>query len=157
MATVQESLAKLRNVVTEWTDFSFEEPINESMQLKKHIVENHLPDIRRIRWYSMHSELHAEQLWLKYVKDSRLEGEVQQSVFDYYISGTTYMLTHCHFTEQERQALLGHIAESIKWMGKAAYVPTEVKQYAEETDKLDGFIRNNPWILFIFILGGLRI
>lgn len=157
MSNVQESLVRIRKVVADWADFHFEEPVNESMGVGQYIIENHLPDIRRIRWYTMHSELHAESLWLKYVKDSRIEGELHQSVFDFYVSGTTYMLTHCYIEATERQALLDHIAKSVKWMEGSPYVPSEIKQYAEESAKLDSFIRDNPLMLFIFILSGLKI
>lgn len=157
MSTVQESLTRIRKVVLEWSDFHLTEPLNETLGVGEYIITNHLPEIRRIRWYSMHSALHAEAMWQKYVKDPGLEGEKQQSVFDYYVSGTTYMLAQCHFTEQERSALLGHIAASVQWMHKSPFIPTDVKQYTEESAGLDGFIRNNPWILFIFILSGLKI
>jgi len=149
----KEVLDSLSQALKVWCDLSFRDSVNEVMGLKEHFLSNDLLEIRRVRWYSMHEPIEIERLWLKLVDNSTLDGELKNAVFDFYVTGATFIWTHTPVEQEVYNSFIKHLANTLGWVKRGTMVPDHVKEYAADTDVLIKLFTDNHWLVFLVMLG----
>ena len=145
-------LDKLNASLLKWVDIQFKEIVNSTIGLREHIINVDLPSLRRIRWYAMYDDVHAGEIWQRYIENEELEGELRDSVFDFYISGSTYLWINNPVVQSHYSSFIDHLALNLSWMNRCRLVPEHIREHSSEMATFKEFLLNNHWVVFLILL-----
>lgn len=155
--TDRSTLDGLNAALRKWADIQFGDTTNTVLGLRTQIVDNDLPQLRRIRWYAMHDEVHAADLWQRYIENTELEGELKETVFDFYVTGASYIWLNNPVATANYDQFITHLANNLSWMQRCKLVPPDIKQYAAEQGQIESFLKGNHWAVFLILLSMLDL
>jgi hypothetical protein len=147
----------LNRALRKWVDIQFNDKTNTVVGLKEHVMENDLPQMRRVRWYAMHDEVHAADLWQRYVENVELEGELKETVFDFYVTGASYIWLNTPTATANYDAFIEHLASNLSWLARCKLVPGDIRQYAATHEQVTEFLKGNHWAVFLILLSMLDL
>ncbi|QTH80283.1 hypothetical protein PA10_00083 [Pseudomonas phage pPa_SNUABM_DT01] len=147
-------LEDLKQALRNWCNIFFADPITAALGVKEHIVNNDLPELRRIRWYATSDEMAAEKLWLRYIDNQELEAnsELRNTVFDFYMSGATYIWLHTPVASGHLDQFIGHLTQSLTWAKSCKFVPEAAREYMSTPEEMKTFLKGNHWAVFMVLL-----
>lgn len=155
--TDRSTLDGLNEALRKWVDVQFKDTINVVLGLKEHVLGNDLPQLRRVRWYAMHDEVHAAELWQRYVENAELEGELKETVFDFYVTGASYIWLNNPVATANYDAFITHLADNLSWMARCKLVPDDIRQHAAKQEEIAEFLKGNHWAVFLILLSMLDL
>lgn len=158
-STVAERIVldQLNDAMRKWVDIQFKDQTNTVIGLRNQIMENDLPQLRRVRWYVMHDEVHAADLWQRYIENTELEGELKETVFDFYVTGASYIWLNTPTDTASYDAFISHLSRNLSWMERCMLIPSDIKQYAADNGKIEAFLKGNHWAVFLILLSMLDL
>ncbi|MNO14026.1 hypothetical protein D3C76_36660 [compost metagenome] len=147
-------LNDLQTALRDWCNLFFNDPVTTGLGVKEHIVESDLPELRRIRWYATSDEVSAEKLWTRYIDNKDLEhgSEFRNTVFDFYMSGATYLWLNTPVASGHLDQFIGHLATSLTWAKGCYFVPPETREYMSTHEDMTKFLKGNHWAIFLLLL-----
>ncbi len=146
------TLTKLNTTLHKWVSLQFKEVINQQIGLREHILNVDLPTLRRVRWYAMFDDVHAGEIWQTYIENPELEGELRDSVFDFYISGSTYLWMNNPIVGNHYSSFIDHLALNLSWMNRCRLVPEHIREHSAEMTRFKEFLQDNHWAVFLILL-----
>lgn len=155
--TDRSTLEGLNQTLLKWTQIQFAETTNVALGLREQIMNNDMPQLRRVRWYAMHDEVHAAELWQRYVENTELEGELKETVFDFYVTGASYIWLNNPTSTENYDAFITHLATNLSWMARCKLVPDDIRQYAAKLEQIETFLKGNHWAVFLILLSMLDL
>lgn len=153
----RSTLDALNAALKRWVDMQFNDPTNVAIGLDEHILKTDFPELRRVRWYAMFDAVHAEELWKRYIDNAELAGELKETVFDFYVSGASFIWLNTPIASSSYDSFIGHLATNLSWMQRCSFVPPDVKEHVGSTDKIQAFLKGNHWALFLVLLSMLDL
>lgn len=154
MAPALGNKAILNNLVgsiAEWTRIAFEDSVSAALGLRETLSED-MVELRRIRWFSMSAAPELDKLWLRYVDRDIENDEAKQSLHDYVMLGTTYMMMQNPLTDEEYNGFIDHMAKSISWPNRATLIPDALREYFGQEEVFKKLLSTNHWLLFLILL-----
>jgi hypothetical protein len=155
--TERSTLDNLNTALRKWTDMQFNDTTNTAIGLRAQIMEQDLPQLRRVRWYAMHDQVHATELWQRYVENLELEGELKETVFDFYVTGASYIWLVNPTASENYDAFIAHLCTNLSWMKRCTLVPPDLKEHAAEHAQIESFLKGNHWAVFLILLSMLDL
>lgn len=153
----RSTLEKLNEALRKWASLQFNDPTNIAIGLRAQIMEQDMPQLRRVRWYAMHDQVHATELWQRYIENAEIEGELKETVFDFYVTGASYIWLVNPTASENYDAFIKHLCTNLSWMKRCQLVPPELKDHAAEQEQIDAFLRGNHWAVFLILLSMLDL
>lgn len=150
--TVRNTLDGLNQTLHQWTKLQFGETTNIALGLREHIVVTDMPQLRRVRWYAMHDQVHAAELWQRYVENTELEGELKETVFDFYVTGASFIWLNNPTPQADYEAFVKHLATNLSWMKRCELVPDDIRGHSAEQEQIEEFLKGNHWAIFLILL-----
>jgi hypothetical protein len=148
----RKTLEGLTTSIKKWTDIFLNDPACTVLGLRDGFLREDLMELRRIRWFSVHTEPELEKLWLRYVDRDIEDTEVKASMFDYVMTGCTYMMLHNPMSEADYNSFIDHLAGALTWPSRAILVPVDHKQYSAPASTFTGILKTNYWMVFLILL-----
>lgn len=155
--TDRKVLLGFTEAVRGWTDIFLADTANQTLDLSTTLLEDDMMDLRRVRWYSIHTEPELEKLWLRYVDRENEEGEKKNSLFDYVMTGSTYMLLHNPVTDTEFSSFIRHLARTLSWPSRAVAIPADIRGYLGGAEEFTSALETNHWLIFLILLSMIKI
>lgn len=152
-----KTLEGLNSALRKWLDIQFNDPANIVLGLREQIVTNDLTDLRRVRWWANHDDVHAEQLWSRFIANAELEGELKDTVFDFYVTGASFIWINTPTVNAHYESFIEHLAQNLSWMSRCRLVPEDVRQYAAGHELIVNFLKGNHWVVFMILLSMLDV
>lgn len=150
--TDKKILTSLTESLQEWCSVFVKDPINETLGVKALILDNDLPQLRRVRWYAINSQVEAEKLWTRYVEQADQEGEVKDTLFDFYMNGATYIWMKNPISDAHYTSFISHLAGTVSWPSRSKLIPQEVQGYVVSSEQFNELLKNNHWLVFLLLL-----
>ena len=138
--------------IKKWTDIFLNDSVSSVLNLRETYLRLDLLELRRIRWFSIHTEPELEKLWLRYVDRDIEDAEAKASLHDYIMTGCTYMVMQNPTSDAEYESFITHVAKSLSWQHRAVLVPQEERQYAAPAETFINLLKLNHWLLFLVLL-----
>jgi hypothetical protein len=138
--------------IKKWTDVFLNDPASVVLDLRTTYLKDDLIELRRIRWFSMHTEPELEKLWLRYVDRDIDDTETKASLHDYVMSGCTHMLLHNSMSDTDYGSFIAHLARSVSWPNRSLLVPADQREYSASIEKFVSILKDNHWIVFLILL-----
>lgn len=157
VATEATTLERLNKTLRQWVEIQFKDTTNSVLGLKEQILGEDLPQLRRVRWYAMHDDVHATELWQRYVENLALEGELKETVFDFYVTGASYIWLNAPTATEQYDAFIKHLAHNLSWMKRCRLVPSDIQEQTAEEGQVETFLRGNHWAVFLILLSMLDL
>lgn len=150
-------LEALRASVRDWYQITINDEINAALQLDD-VLRADMVELRRVRWYAL-NVAEIEKLWKRYVSpdDREVDGEVRESLFDFYVNGGTYLWMDNPVTDANKTAFLGHMSSTLTWFGRSPLIPTTYRDFACTAEDMQGYLSSNPWIMFLVIMSMTKL
>jgi len=145
------------NAIQEWVALFSRDSVNNAIGAVNHVVNNDLPEIRRIRWFSVASENELSAIWYRYFENITLDGEVKESVFDFYALGVQYMEMMAPIASGHSEGFQAHLARSITWPERTVVIGESTKDNISSYGNVMSMIKSNPWVMFFIILGMMDV
>jgi len=153
----RSTLDALNAAMQRWVDLQFNDVTNSAIGLMDHILGNDLPELRRVRWYAQHDAVHAETLWKRYIDNAELEGELKETVLDFYVTGASFIWLNTPIATANYNSFIDHLANNLSWMQRCALVPPDIKEHVGTVEQIKGFLTGNHWALFLVLLSMLDL
>lgn len=144
-------LAGFKQAIRDWTKLFLADPANIALDLRTTLLHEDLMELRRVRWFAMHTEPELEKLWLRYVERDVEDKEVKESLYDFVMTGTMYMLLNNPIADSDLTSFINHIASTISWPARAKLIPTHQREYMGGSEQFKTILEGNPWIIFLFL------
>jgi hypothetical protein len=135
-----------------WLSGFFDNKVNLALGLKEQFYEQDLPQLRRIRWYSIRDMVEAQGLWLRYVDNEELEGEAKQTMFDFYMNGSTFVWLNNPIPSGHYEGFIAHLAASLSWPSRASAIPAETREHVASSEQMAELMKNNHWLIFLMLI-----
>lgn len=155
--TDRSTLEGLSEALRKWATLQFTDTINTVIGLKEQILNNDLPQLRRVRWYAMHDQVHATELWMRYMENEELEGELRETVFDFYVTGSSFIWLNNPVATAQYDAFITHLSTNLSWMARCTLVPTDIRQHVATQEQIEAFLKGNHWAVFLILLSMLDL
>lgn len=153
----RSTLDGLNQALRKWTTNQFSDVTNSVLGLREQIMEQDLPQLRRVRWYAMHDQVHAADLWQRYIENAELEGEIKETVFDFYVTGASFIWLNNPTATVAYDQFITHLATNLSWMARCDLVPDDIKQHAATQEQITTFLKGNHWAVFLILLSMLDL
>lgn len=138
--------------VEDWMSLYRSDVVNETVGAVEFIFKEQLPEIRRVRWFSIASPVELLSLWKRFVDIDDEDRERKESVFDFYVNGTSYMQLMSSLASAHADSFYAHVAQSLTWTQRAGVMPDLIKENSTTKENIVKMLKENPWALFLILL-----
>jgi len=150
--TDKRVLEGLTASLKKWVALSFKDPVNEALNLRAVILKEDLPELRRIRWYTVKDLVEVQKVWLRYIENETHEGEMKQSLYDFYMNGATYLWLQNPTASAHYESFISHLATTLAWAKRCQAIPADSREYMGNSEELTALLKNNHWLVFMVLL-----
>lgn len=147
-ATLQNHIA----AIEDWINLYRSDVVNEAVGAVEKIFNEHYLEIRRIRWFSIASPVELQSLWVRFIDIEDSNKELKESVFDFYVGGTSYMQLMAPVASAHADSFYAHVAHSLTWTQRSGVVPDTVRENSTTKENTVKMLKENPWALFLILL-----
>lgn len=135
-----------------WISLYRSDAVNDAVGAVEMVFNEQIPEIRRIRWFSIASPVELLNLWTRFIETDDANKERKESVFDFYVNGTAYMQLMAPIASAHADSFYAHVAHSLTWTQRAGVVPDIVRENSTTKENTVKMLKDNPWALFLILL-----
>lgn len=121
------------------------------------VLETDLLEIRRIRWFSIAGDDELSLIWHRYFDNEAVSGEARESLFDFYAQGVQFMEMMAPVASGHLESFHAHLARSVTWPERTSVIGNVVQENTSTYSNLLAMIKNNPWVVFLIVLGMMDV